>query len=82
MESWLVGTRNLEFYESFDEVDEKWRTTIRPQMFPPKPEEKEKFNLNRWYAYAVLNVKTLIKFFVACAFCRTNKTRGRFSSPS
>lgn len=47
MEKWLVGSRNLEFYETFDEVDEKWRTTIRPQMFPPKKEDLQKFNLNR-----------------------------------
>ncbi|KAL3287618.1 hypothetical protein HHI36_002087 [Cryptolaemus montrouzieri] len=47
MEKWLVGSRNLEFYETFDEVDEKWRTTIRPQMFPPKEEDKSKFNLNK-----------------------------------
>lgn len=48
MESWLVGSRNLEFYDSFDDVDEKWRTTIRPQMFPPKPEDRKKYNLTRW----------------------------------
>lgn len=42
-----MGSRNLDFYETFDEVDEKWRTTIRPQMFPPKPEDKENFHLNR-----------------------------------
>lgn len=50
MENWLVGSRNLEFYKSFDEVDEKWRTTIRPQMFPPKPEDKDKYQLNKWCA--------------------------------
>ncbi|XP_018562848.1 tRNA (cytosine(34)-C(5))-methyltransferase [Anoplophora glabripennis] len=47
MEDWLVSSRNLEFYKTFDEVDEKWRTTIRPQMFPPKPEDRSKFHLNR-----------------------------------
>ncbi|XP_030760200.1 tRNA (cytosine(34)-C(5))-methyltransferase [Sitophilus oryzae] len=47
MEYWQVSSRNLEFYNSFEEVDEKWRTTIRPQMFPPDQEVKEKFNLNR-----------------------------------
>ncbi|XP_076257747.1 tRNA (cytosine(34)-C(5))-methyltransferase Nsun2 [Rhynchophorus ferrugineus] len=47
MESWAVSSRNLEFYDTFDEVDEKWKTTIRPQMFPPKPEDKEKLNLKR-----------------------------------
>nr|XP_973505.1 PREDICTED: tRNA (cytosine(34)-C(5))-methyltransferase [Tribolium castaneum] len=47
LENWLVGSRNLEFYSSYDEVDEKWQTTIRPQMFPPKSEDKHLYNLNR-----------------------------------
>ncbi|CAG9854912.1 unnamed protein product [Phyllotreta striolata] len=47
MEDWPVSSRNLEFYKTFDEVDEKWRTTIRPQMFPPKVEDRSKYNLNR-----------------------------------
>ncbi|CAH1236068.1 unnamed protein product [Diabrotica balteata] len=47
MEDWLVSSRNLEFYETFEDVDEKWKTTIRPQMFPPKAEDREKFKLNR-----------------------------------
>ncbi|KAJ8973049.1 hypothetical protein NQ317_011329 [Molorchus minor] len=45
MEDWLVSSRNLEFYKSFDEVDEKWRTTIRPQMFPPKSEDRENIRI-------------------------------------
>ncbi|KAK9736563.1 16S rRNA methyltransferase RsmB/F [Popillia japonica] len=47
LETWQVGSRNLEFYKKFDEVDEKWKTTIRPQMFPPNPEDKEKYNLHK-----------------------------------
>ncbi|CAH1965534.1 unnamed protein product [Acanthoscelides obtectus] len=47
METWLVASRNLEFYSTFEEVDEKWKTTIRPQMFPPKAEDREKYHLNR-----------------------------------
>lgn len=47
LENWLLGSRNMEFYETFEEVDEKWQTTIRPQMYPPKPEDREKFKLNR-----------------------------------
>ncbi|KAH1015496.1 tRNA (cytosine(34)-C(5))-methyltransferase [Dendroctonus ponderosae] len=47
MDNWLVSSRNLEFYKNFEEVDEKWRTTIRPQMFPPDSETRAKFNLNR-----------------------------------
>lgn len=47
MQDWLVGSRNLDFYKTYEEVDEKWQTTIRPQMFPPKPENREKFNLHK-----------------------------------
>ncbi|XP_017769244.1 PREDICTED: tRNA (cytosine(34)-C(5))-methyltransferase isoform X2 [Nicrophorus vespilloides] len=47
MESWVVGSRNLEFYKTWEEVDENWRTTIRPQMFPPKPEDRAKYELNK-----------------------------------
>lgn len=48
MEEWLVSSRNLEFYKTFDDVPEKWKTTIRPEMFPPKLENRQKYNLNRW----------------------------------
>lgn len=48
MEEWLVSSRNMEFYSTYEEVDEKWKTTIRPQMFPPKTEDRKKYNLNRW----------------------------------
>lgn len=48
MSDWLVSSRQLDFYKSFEEVDEKWATTIRPQMFPPSPENKEKFELHKW----------------------------------
>ncbi|KAF5301115.1 hypothetical protein FQR65_LT08945 [Abscondita terminalis] len=44
---WLVGSKYLDFYNSFEEVDKKWRTVIRPQMFPPKPEDHERFHLDR-----------------------------------
>ncbi|CAG9766447.1 unnamed protein product [Ceutorhynchus assimilis] len=47
MEHWLVSSRNLEFYETIEEVDEKWNTTIRPQMFPPKEADKGKYHLNK-----------------------------------
>ncbi|XP_023014531.2 tRNA (cytosine(34)-C(5))-methyltransferase Nsun2 [Leptinotarsa decemlineata] len=47
MEDWLVASRNLEFYKSFEEVDEKWKTTIRPQMFPPKQSDRSKYKLNK-----------------------------------
>lgn len=47
MEDWLVSSRHCEFYKTFEEVDEKWKTTIRPSFFPPKPEDRSKFNLNK-----------------------------------
>ncbi|KAK5648676.1 hypothetical protein RI129_003568 [Pyrocoelia pectoralis] len=47
LETWLVGSKDLEFYKSFDEVNDKWKTVIRPQMFPPKVEDREQYHLNR-----------------------------------
>lgn len=47
MNNWLLGSRNLEFYSSHEEVDEKWKTTIRPQMFPPAENERDKYCLER-----------------------------------
>lgn len=47
MTSWCVGSRQMQFYDSFEDVDEKWSTTIRPQMFPPKPEDLEKYQLHK-----------------------------------
>lgn len=48
LETWLVANKNLDFYKTFEEVPNNLVTVIRPQMFPPKPEEKDKYNLNRW----------------------------------
>lgn len=56
LETWLLGSRNLEFYKTHEEIDEKWQTTIRPQMFPPKPEDREKYNLKRWYVVCASEV--------------------------
>lgn len=47
LESWLVSSKDLEFYKSFDEVNNKWKTVIRPQMFPPKVEDRDRYHLNR-----------------------------------
>lgn len=47
LETWLVGSKDLEFYRSFDEVNDKWKTVIRPQMFPPKVDDREQYHLNR-----------------------------------
>lgn len=42
MTSWRPASRDIEFYEKFEDVPEKWHTTIRPQMFPPATEEEAK----------------------------------------
>lgn len=44
---WLPTSRNMEGYTSYNDVPEKWQTQIRPQMFPPSPEDTSKFNLDR-----------------------------------
>ncbi|VVC46159.1 Hypothetical protein CINCED_3A003626 [Cinara cedri] len=44
LSQWVVVSKDLDVYTSFDEVPEKWVTQIRPQMFPPK---EDLYNLNR-----------------------------------
>lgn len=45
---WEVADKECdEFYRSFDDVPEKYRNLIRPQMFPPTAEDAEKYALNR-----------------------------------
>ncbi|KAJ9597965.1 hypothetical protein L9F63_011166, partial [Diploptera punctata] len=44
---WLPTSRDLVGYESYDDVPEKWQTQIRPQMFPPTPQNATKYNLHR-----------------------------------
>lgn len=48
MTHWEVATKEIEFFKSFDEVPEKYHTIIRPQMFPPKPDDVSKYNLEKW----------------------------------
>lgn len=45
LSQWVVLSKNLDVYKSFDEVPEKFITQIRPQMFPLK---EDLFNLKRW----------------------------------
>ena len=45
---WLPTSRDLVGYENYDDVPEKWQTQIRPQMFPPAPENVHKYNFHRW----------------------------------
>lgn len=45
LSQWLVVSKDLDVFKSFDEVPEKWVTQIRPQMFPLK---EDLFELNKW----------------------------------
>ncbi|XP_012136901.1 tRNA (cytosine(34)-C(5))-methyltransferase Nsun2 [Megachile rotundata] len=45
--SWIPASKNLQYYKSWEDVPEQWQTQIRPQMFPPKPEDASKFHLDR-----------------------------------
>ncbi|XP_055637098.1 tRNA (cytosine(34)-C(5))-methyltransferase [Toxorhynchites rutilus septentrionalis] len=44
---WELASKDMKFYKSFDEVPGVYHTVIRPQMFPPAPEDADKFNLTR-----------------------------------
>ncbi|XP_063975582.1 tRNA (cytosine(34)-C(5))-methyltransferase [Diachasmimorpha longicaudata] len=44
---WVACSKDMKFYESFEEVPEQWQTLVRPKMFPPKPEDAERFHLER-----------------------------------
>ncbi|XP_021918254.1 tRNA (cytosine(34)-C(5))-methyltransferase isoform X2 [Zootermopsis nevadensis] len=44
---WIPTSRDMVGYATYNDVPEKWHTQIRPQMFPPAPEDVGKFNLER-----------------------------------
>lgn len=44
---WEPATKDMKFYKTFDEVPQMYHTIIRPQMFPPAPEDVAKFNLEK-----------------------------------
>lgn len=46
--SWILASKELDVYKTFDEVPEALHNQTRPRMFPPKPEEADKFHLDRW----------------------------------
>lgn len=50
LSQWIVVSKNLDVYKTYDEVPDNWVTQIRPQMFPPK---EDVFNLNKWYSYII-----------------------------
>jgi len=54
--SWTVAGRNkkaatqaeeIEFFDSWEDITEQMKSQLRPQMFPPSPEEAEQFHLER-----------------------------------
>ncbi|KAG7300998.1 hypothetical protein JYU34_015362 [Plutella xylostella] len=47
MTHWRPASKDMVFYDSFDQVPERWQTVVRPQMFPPTPDEIKTFNLDR-----------------------------------
>ncbi|XP_075985531.1 tRNA (cytosine(34)-C(5))-methyltransferase Nsun2 [Anticarsia gemmatalis] len=47
MTYWRPASKDMVFYEKYEDVPEKWQTVVRPQMFPPKPEDLPKYNLDR-----------------------------------
>ncbi|XP_063897586.1 tRNA (cytosine(34)-C(5))-methyltransferase [Helicoverpa armigera] len=47
MTYWRPASKDMVFYEKYEDVPEKWQTVVRPQMFPPKPEDLDKYNLDR-----------------------------------
>ncbi|XP_076672573.1 tRNA (cytosine(34)-C(5))-methyltransferase Nsun2 isoform X1 [Andrena cerasifolii] len=44
---WLPASKNLDYYQTWEDVPEQWQTQIRPKMFPPKPEDAPKFHFER-----------------------------------
>ncbi|XP_059056013.1 tRNA (cytosine(34)-C(5))-methyltransferase [Achroia grisella] len=47
MTHWRPASKDMVFYDKYEDVPEKWQTVVRPQMFPPKPEDVHKYNLER-----------------------------------
>lgn len=45
LSQWIVTSKDLDIYNTFDEVPENLITQIRPQMFALK---EDKYNLNKW----------------------------------
>jgi len=45
LSQWTVTSKDLDIYDTFDDVPENLITQIRPQMFSFK---NDKYNLNKW----------------------------------
>lgn len=48
MTSWVLASKDIECFKSWEDVPEKYHTIIRPQMFPPSAEDLPKYNLEKW----------------------------------
>ncbi|XP_011267357.1 tRNA (cytosine(34)-C(5))-methyltransferase [Camponotus floridanus] len=44
---WKPASKNLQYYNTWDDVPEQWQTQVRPKMFPPQVDEASKFHLER-----------------------------------
>lgn len=44
---WEPCSKDLTLYKSFDEVPKEYQTTVYKELFPPTPEEVDKYNLER-----------------------------------
>lgn len=52
----------MQYYKNWEEVPEQWQTQIRPYMFPPKPEDADKYHLEKRFVvvyYPVDNIDDL-----------------------
>lgn len=47
LSTWRPASKDIEFYETFDDVPERLHTVIRPQMFPPTADEAAGYHLER-----------------------------------
>ncbi|XP_023937164.1 tRNA (cytosine(34)-C(5))-methyltransferase [Bicyclus anynana] len=47
MTHWRPASKDMVFYDKYEDVPEKWQTVVRPQMFPPKSEDLDKYHLDR-----------------------------------
>ncbi|RZF43293.1 hypothetical protein LSTR_LSTR001554 [Laodelphax striatellus] len=44
---WYPASRDMVMYDSYDSVPKMFETQVRPQMFPPKQGDEDKFHLDR-----------------------------------
>lgn len=47
--SWVLTTKEIDqIFINPEDVPEVLNSQISPKMFPPKPDDADKFHLNRW----------------------------------